>query len=389
MADPTDGICDLCGSASATVLLDRSTGSALRSDRVLVPERLRKVRCARCGLVRGTRDAGAGEYEDEYAVADPDYVFHTPRGPVRRSAAFADWLVSLCGAHRWTRAARVLEVGAGAGAVLAALADRFPDGRFEGVELSRRSVAEAHRLGRNVRAGGADDAEAGAFDLVYSIAVLEHVPSPTEFLAALRRRLRPGGLLVLSQPTQDVPGYDVFFVDHLHHFSTSHVRAYAKKGGFRELGFVVGHEWMPNFSAHLFQAADADADMPWSGPPVAGCERFAADVSADLLRLDGTLSRLGDRRVAVFGLNEVYALARAYSTLGQFPIHCGLADRPDDPIHGRHPFPVVAPEAAPDLGVRDVVLAVNAVYYPQLRTRLGPLGVAVHPVLSEAGRRAC
>jgi SAM-dependent methyltransferase len=388
VADPTDGICDLCGSASATVLLDRPTGPALRSDRVPVPERLRKVRCTCCGLVRGTRVGAAGVYEDEYAVADPDYVFHTPRGPVRRSAAFADWLVSLCGAHRWAHAARVLEVGAGAGAVLGALADRFPDGRFEGVELSRRSVAEARRLGRDVRAGGPEDASAGTFDLVYSIAVLEHVPSPTEFLAALRRRLRPGGLLVLSQPTQDVPGYDVFFVDHLHHFSTPHVRAYARKGGFRELGFVVGHEWMPNFSAHLFQAEDVKGDPVWCGPPAAGCER-AAEVSADLARLDVTLSQLGDRRVAVFGLNEVYALARAYSALGRFPIHCGLADRPDDPIHGRHPFPVVAPEAAPGLGVRDVVLAVNTVYYPQLRARLGSLGVAVHPVLSEARGRSC
>ncbi|MGL4551110.1 MAG: hypothetical protein ACRC33_07980, partial [Gemmataceae bacterium] len=106
-------------------------------------------------------------------------------------------------------------------------------------------------------------------------------------------------------------------------------------------------------------------------------------VCDDLRALDGTLAGLArrGRAVAAFGLNEVFGLARAYSGLGDFPLRCGLAD---DPAAAACPvsFPVVRPEACRAHGVEDVLLTVNALYYPQLIRRLAPLGVAVHPVLS-------
>ena len=110
-------------------------------------------------------------------------------------------------------------------------------------------------------------------------------------MTELRKRLRPGGLLYLCQPTQDVPSYDVFFVDHLHHFGTDHLRAYAGRCGFRELGFVVGHGWMPNFSLHLWQAAEPDGDFAWHGPPGStACAGRGRACVADLAGSTGTLA---------------------------------------------------------------------------------------------------
>ncbi len=110
----------------------------------------------------------------------------------------------------------------------------------------------------------------------------------------------------------------------------------------------------------------------------------AARVVADFKRLDARLAELGEagRRVAVLGLNEVYWLARAYSSLGSFPVVCGLADDPTRPEYGDLGFPVVVPERCRELAVEDVLLAVNTVYYPQLKERLGRLGVVVHEVLT-------
>jgi hypothetical protein len=154
------------------------------------------------------------------------------------------------------------------------------------------------------------------------------------FLTEARARLVPGGLLYLSQPTQDVESYDLFFVDHLHHFTSEHVRRYALKAGFRELGLVVGHELMPNFSLHLFVAdGEIEHDRPWYGPPSrTRCRESVATTTRSLAELDRTLSRLRaeERRVAVFSLGEVFALASAYSTLGEFPFVCGLEDDPED-----------------------------------------------------------
>ena len=87
------------------------------------------------------------------------------------------------------------------------------------------------------------------------------------------------------------------------------------------------------------------------------------------------------RRVAVFGLNEVYWLFRAYSTLGQFEVVCGLDDRPDNPEYRRLEFPVVVPEDCVGLGVQDVLLTMNKIYYDQAGERIRGLGLTPHPVL--------
>jgi SAM-dependent methyltransferase len=381
--------CDLCGSGEAETLVRLRSGRAMRSDRTLVEFDLEKRRCSRCGLVRDARRLGPGELEAYYAheyasrLQPGEHVFYTPNGPVPRSRLLADWLVCVPGEHRWRRARRGLEVGAGSGVLLQELRRRFPGLALTGVEPGGAASAFAREKGLELR--GSIEEAPGDLDLAYAVAVIEHVASPTAFLKALRPRLRPGGSLILCQPTQDVPSYDVLFVDHLHHFGTGHLRAYARKCGFVERGFVVGHEWMPNFSLHLFEATEEAEEFCYTGPPLqteAGVS--AARVVADFARLDARLAGLGraGRRVAVLGLNEVYWLARAYSSLGSFPVVCGLDDDPGRPEHGRLGFPVLVPERCPELGVQDVLLAVNTVYYPQLKERLRPLGVVVHEVLT-------
>jgi hypothetical protein len=105
---------------------------------------------------------------------------------------------------------------------------------------------------------------------------------------------------------------------------------------------------------------------------------------ADMTRVDLLLAELSERRrrVAVFGLNEVYWLTRAYSGLGDFSVVCGLEDQPDKPAYSTLGFPVLLPENCSELGIQDVILTMNRVYYPQARERLERLGLTVHEVLS-------
>jgi SAM-dependent methyltransferase len=385
--DPTR--CDLCGSSEARALPAPAVSRALRSDRAVVPGPLSKLECARCGLVRDGRPRGADEiaatYAGEYVEHGEDHLFHTPDGPVPRSRMLADWLVDFAGEHRFRRAGRALEIGAGTGHVMAVIAARFPVLELTGVEPGAEAAARSRALGRHVLEGSADLVEAGAFGLAWSVAVIEHVASPRAFLLAARRTLAPGGWLVLCQPTQDVASNDILFVDHLHHFGTAHVRAYAAACGFVERGFVVGHAFMPNFSVHLLEVAGSPGPFSWPGPPATTtCAPTLDQLVADMARLDATLDRLrGEgRRIAVFGISEVYAMARAYSRLGETTLVAGLEDGGPKPHHASLPFPVVLPEEAPALGVQDVVVAINAVWMPQVEARLARLGLRAHPVLS-------
>lgn len=382
--------CDLCGARGAESLLHLVTKRALRSDRAILDSDLTKLQCDRCGLVRCgttlTPERLSDFYRDQYTLSiQPEHIFYASTGPVSRSQAICDWIVTETGDDPWLRASRVLEVGAGSGALLAQFRERFPDSAFEGFELSQQAVAVARGRGLEMHSDALDVLPRATYDLVYAVGVIEHVPSPKAFLDDLWTRLRPGGQLILCQPTQDTPSYDVFFVDHLHHFGTAHLRGYAHQCGFDELTASVGHPLMPNFSTHVWRKTSRPAQYDWTGEPASTtCQSTISRVSSDLARLDASLSELrtAGRKVAVFGLNEVYWLARAYSELGSCEIVCGLDDRPDNPAHRQLEFPVVVPEESVRLGVDHVLLLMNKIYYERASARMRDLGLSVSSFLS-------
>ena len=108
---------------------------------------------------------------------------------------------------------RVLDVGCGTGFLLEQLANRGYTG--VGVDLSPESVAIAQQrleeLGVQDRlratVGSAYEPPEGTFELITLTDVLEHLEDPRACLRALRERLAPGGLLVISTPNRrSLPG---------------------------------------------------------------------------------------------------------------------------------------------------------------------------------------
>jgi trans-aconitate methyltransferase len=85
--------------------------------------------------------------------------------------------------------AGVLEVGCGEGQVTAQLAQRYPDARVVGSDLSPAIIAEARARHPELtfEVGSVYDAEhmAGAFDLVVACEVFEHLEDPARALAML------------------------------------------------------------------------------------------------------------------------------------------------------------------------------------------------------------
>ncbi|MBB3764451.1 bifunctional 2-polyprenyl-6-hydroxyphenol methylase/3-demethylubiquinol 3-O-methyltransferase UbiG [Sphingomicrobium lutaoense] len=98
-----------------------------------------------------------------------------------------------------------LDVGCGAGLLAEPLARL--GAKVTGVDAAAeviavaRGHAEEQGLEIDYRVGGVEDVE-GQFDLVTAMEVIEHVAEPTAFVAALEKRLAPGGLLVMSTPNR-------------------------------------------------------------------------------------------------------------------------------------------------------------------------------------------
>jgi SAM-dependent methyltransferase len=99
---------------------------------------------------------------------------------------------------------RVLEIGAGTGALLRALRDRGADA--QGVELRQDLIDEARRffgpLPLQRVTGTALPFPDASFDVVTSFDVFEHIAESDAHLAEVRRVLRPGGSYLVQTPNK-------------------------------------------------------------------------------------------------------------------------------------------------------------------------------------------
>ena len=134
----------------------------------------------------------------------------------RLDATFIDSVLDLHPPRR----ARVIDVGTGTGAIPIRLAERRPDLRIFGVDLSAPMLARARRRAREAEApvtfrrasARSLPYPARSFDLVLSNSLLHHLPDPVPALDEFARVLRPGGALLVRDLRRPP---DRFIDDHI------------------------------------------------------------------------------------------------------------------------------------------------------------------------------
>lgn len=158
---------------------------------------LRYRRCQACQLLQADQASLPAELSryysgDSFEVERNSYL----RSMARKSPRDIEWIESL------VPRGQMLEVGCSWGKFLDVARDR--GWQVSGVELSQPSSEWARtELGLPVFTGKLEDSPfvgSAVFDVVATWHVIEHVPSPMEFLQACRSCLRPGGYLVLKTP---------------------------------------------------------------------------------------------------------------------------------------------------------------------------------------------
>jgi len=190
-------------------------------------------RCLSCGFVSGwpTSSLAVQEYYQGYHDAPP------PPAPETR---YHQWLAEA--EARLGRGRRLLEVGAGSGGFVRVA--RARDWQVDATEVSASGLARLGETGATVFGG--DLLEAGypeaVFDLVVSLEVIEHLPSPTPHLRELARVTRSGGLLLLTTPNfRGLSGrllgvrWRVVTPEHLGYFTARTLERSLRRAGYRRL----------------------------------------------------------------------------------------------------------------------------------------------------------
>ncbi|MGH7335588.1 MAG: class I SAM-dependent methyltransferase [Candidatus Rokuibacteriota bacterium] len=112
----------------------------------------------------------------------------------------------------WLEAETVLDVGTGNAYYLRQLARYFPAKRYVGIDTDPNHIEVAKRegpteAGRDVPSlqllvQDAHDVR-GAYDVAVARLLVQHLPSVADFLTSMRRAIRPGGLLIVIESSDD------------------------------------------------------------------------------------------------------------------------------------------------------------------------------------------
>lgn len=135
---------------------------------------------------------------------------------------------------------RVLDIGCGTGVLLQALGLILPEAELAGIDLSPQMLTVAHaRLGERaeLREGRAESlpwADA-TFDVAVTASVLHYLRQPEAALAEMRRVLRPGGRVIVTDWCYDYPTCKVCDA-FLRAFNRAHFRTYGGAECARLLG---------------------------------------------------------------------------------------------------------------------------------------------------------
>jgi SAM-dependent methyltransferase len=237
--------CDLCGTSNTQPYLcvrDRIYG---------LPGEFNLVQCSQCGLLyinpRPDRSSIGAYYPDlEY------HAFHASDGI---KAKLLDQLRMNNARSLMAglpKGARILEIGCGTGDLLLALRDLGAE--VMGIEPNAAAVKSAREHGLNVEIGMLDDVQLAPaqFDLVLMKYALEHVHSPSETLAAIKKLLKPGGQGVFWVPNAASLDARLFGESwrgldaprHLYVFTPDTMRRFMEKIGMQVT--AIGYSPVPN-----------------------------------------------------------------------------------------------------------------------------------------------
>jgi SAM-dependent methyltransferase len=302
-----ESVCGICGGGTLEEFADYRDLRRVTSDCRPWPAGGRLGVCRACGAVQKPADAAfLAEIDDIYktytiyhqAAGAEQAVFEQSSGlPASRSVRLLETFRDRSGLKP---GGRMLDVGCGNGATIRAFGQVAPGWMKAGTEFDAKYRREVESIPNTepLHVGPVEDVP-GTFDVITMIHVLEHIVDPVEVLNKLRRKLAPGGLLLIEVPHHPANPFELLIADHRTHFTTDSLTRALVAAGYEIVS--VAENWIPKELSVVARPA-AGAVSP---PPPGDVEAARGRIASSLAWLRQTAARLRDLgasgRVGLFG----------------------------------------------------------------------------------------
>ena len=199
----------------------------------------------------------AGKLKKFYSSTDSYTAFQKPSDQSQWHKLCQGYVLKMVGQEN---SIRILELGAGRTSFSSVLAETRSRIEYHVQDITERNYDYLTHVADKVWMCDVKHIDT-RFDIVLSTFVLEHIPSPSEFLEHVRRLITPGGLHIVFCPSYVLPGYICPSIRHLTKRQQLRVHAKLLLGNIRA---AVDHQ--PRFCVNTDPAVfhrpwfrDADA----------------------------------------------------------------------------------------------------------------------------------
>jgi 2-polyprenyl-3-methyl-5-hydroxy-6-metoxy-1,4-benzoquinol methylase len=273
----------------------------------------------------------------------------------------------------------ILEAGAGKGEFLLQFLDMRPQWASTAFEPSTAVENLKERLQQTtVYHGGYQQMSLGRkFDVVASLAVIEHVEDSYGFMEWLRGQMTDSGHLLLTFPDFALNPNDMFCVDHLSKIALPQLLMMAAKAGLE----LVAHGHVGIAMLALLRKAKptgSQVSVKTQALKIAQHnEKLSNQMVAGVTSAHAAASASGER-FAIFGLGMAGLVAPVFSRFERSEITAYIDENPT--MHGLK-FGNVSVVDLPQitaLGIKHVALSVSPIYREQVMAKLRPYGVKVY-----------
>lgn len=374
--------CPVSGSQTWIPFYTSKTNRIMTGDQRIREGNLQKIICPHSGVVANERAFTPDElevfYGEDYelnSLGREEHFFYTTDGPEARSKVFFDWIEP----HLPDKFNTLIEIGCGEGNLLARFAKRFPGKNVLGFDGSRKAAELAREKGLRVQQklilGNEPLPNADVFILIN---VIEHVEDITRLVSIAKNALKEDGRIIFCLPVQDYGGYDIFFAEHVWHFTSEHFTAILGRNGLRPVYTDINHPINHGIGLFVCEPIQNNEDINTS---------FSEIIKRNLEYWENSFNRLDEifrsrsfDRVAVFGAGEIFSLFFTFTSLyKQNVIAC--IDDTKKPGEEKHGIAIYNSEWLKNNSVDLLLLTVNRKYEQMIRNRFRDTNINIQSII--------